>query len=767
MARRVASRLGCGGGAAPRRAGGGRQRAAPRAGLRARARGRASVAAALALAGGIALALMGCGDETGPGFDVEPARAALARLLPPGAAAQIELRPLAREGGREWGRDRIELSGEAGHVVVAATSPASLLAGVGWYLGRSAGVHLSWNGDSLSRLPRVLPAPERGAVRRALVPHRLVGNDTWSAYTGPYWSFERWRREIDVLAASGANEVLVYPGAASVYYETFRELGFGDGELRAWIPLPAHQPWFLLHNMHGVTEPIPEAMLERQAELGRRIADHVRSLGMTPVLAGYYGMVPPGFAERFPGARVIEQGSYLGTPFPQSPQLDPTDPLFARVGETFYRQSDRILGPSRAYMATPYHEGGPTGPTPLPEQYAAIQAAMQRAHPGSTWILLAWPLTPTVAAGIPGADPEHVLVLDGTADSFRPIDPSRDLAGRPFALGSIWEFGGRTHLSAWLAGLADAFRRHLAGPGGALRGVALLPEANDNNPAAFAFLSDLAWEGPPDPAAWMRSFAARRYGGRDGHAEAAWEILGRTVYGRGNEPTFTTLLERSDAFAAPPDVARPLPRSPVRSDPAQDEALAELLAVAPALRSTAAYRYDLMDVARHVLGSHGYALHDRLVAAFEAGDADAFAAVAERFLGWIALGDELAATSEQALLGRWLDDARAWGPAAEREALELVTIWAGGAPDGLLLNDYANRGWQGLLGDYYAARWRAYLLDAGEALRAGRPPPRFDAYRYGEAWVREPHDFPAVPRGDVVEVARRVLEEVRGVPLGG
>jgi len=712
----------------------------------------------------VLLALCGCGDDDGGGggaFDTAPARAVLQRLLPPTALRQIELRAIAAAGG-----DRIELSGETGHVVVAATTPATLLAGVNWYCKDFAGVSINWNGDSLDRLPDQLPAPAAGYVREPLVAHRFAGNDTWSSYTGPYWSFERWQREIDLLAANGINEVLLYPGTAAVYYATFRELGLDDAALRAWVPLPAHQPWFLLHNMYGITEPISPALLDEQAELGRRIADYARSLGITPVLPGYFGMVPPEFAAAFPAATVTDQGVYIGTQIPQSPQLDPTDPLFAEVAEVFYRHSDRLFGATDAYMATPYHEGGVPGDTPLPEQFAAIEAAMQTHRPGSTWVLLAWFLTFSLDDGIPGTDPAHVLVLDGTTDSVRPIDPEEDLAHRPYALGSIWQFGGRTQMTAWLPGLLDAFQRARTRADSALAGVALLPEANDNNPAAFAFLSELAWEVPADVGSWMRAFAVRRYGGYDAHAEAAWQVLGRTVYGAGNVATAATTLEPSDAFVTIPDVAAHRFRAPYRNQNEVDEALAELLAVDPALRGSSAYRYDLMDVARHVLGNHSYTLHDELVDAFAARDADAFAEAAQLWLDWLQLADELTATNAQALTGVYQVDAAAWGPEARVDALQLITIWAYTPSEGPLFGEYANRGWQGMYGDYYAVRWASYLDQASTALRTGAAAPRFDAFAYGDAWSREVHDFPTAAAGDVHAVATRVLAAVRAATAG-
>ena len=54
------------------------------------------------------------------------------------------------------------------------------------------------------------------------------------------------------------------------------------------------QPWWLLQNMSGFGGPLPQHVIDEHAAVGRKIADRLRELGMTPVLPGYFGTVPPG-----------------------------------------------------------------------------------------------------------------------------------------------------------------------------------------------------------------------------------------------------------------------------------------------------------------------------------------------------------------------------------------------------------------------------------------------------------------------------------------
>ncbi|MDX2784022.1 alpha-N-acetylglucosaminidase N-terminal domain-containing protein, partial [Streptomyces caniscabiei] len=84
----------------------------------------------------------------GPAFDTAPARSALNRLLP-GHAGQFRLSLLDRSGTV----DRFRVTGTTGSIRVQATTPATLLMGVHWYLKYVCGAHLAWNGSQLD-LPK-------------------------------------------------------------------------------------------------------------------------------------------------------------------------------------------------------------------------------------------------------------------------------------------------------------------------------------------------------------------------------------------------------------------------------------------------------------------------------------------------------------------------------------------------------------------------------------------------------------------------------------
>jgi alpha-N-acetylglucosaminidase len=699
-------------------------------------------------------------------WDVGPVTELVTRLLGEERAGQLELVALRYDGVEEFVIERADQ-----WVRVSATTDSALLAGVNTYLSSVAGVNVSWNGDSLDRLPRTLPLPSSAIRQTASLTHRFALNDTDDAYTGPYRDWTAWEREIDVLALHGINRVFVPVGAEAVYLETFTRLGYTENELLRWIPLPSHQPWWLLQNMSGFPSAMSAELVRRRAELGARLVRRLRELGITPVLPGYFGTVPPGFAERAPDARTVAQGDWVG--FDRPDWLDPTCPAFERVAAAFYASSARLFGRTDQYKMDLLHEGGQAGDTPVGPASKAVQDALDQANPGATWVFLGWQDNPP-ADVLAGVDRSRVLIVDGLSDRYAGWNRNETWPDTTYAFGAIWNFGGHTTVGANVRVWEERFWAWRAEAGSTLDGVAVMPEASDNNPAAFDYLTGLAWrDRRVDPDAWFADWAHRRYGGRDRGAGRAWQVLARTAYAM---PADDWSEAPDSLFAAEPSLTATTAAtwSPhvLRYD-AEDfaAALPALLDVEPSLRGTSAYRYDLVDVARQVVANRSRALLPQLRAAYERGDRPELDRLAGIWMEHLELLERITATNRQTMLGPWLADARAWAETEEgADALErgmriLLTAWGGRGGYDAGLADYANREWAGLISTYYAPRWKAYLGELSAALTERREPRTVDWYRRAVEWAAVAAPLPTTPSGDPHAIATDVERVLRAHPV--
>ncbi|GAA3113781.1 hypothetical protein GCM10020254_70170 [Streptomyces goshikiensis] len=322
--------------------------------------------------------------------------------------------------------------------------------------------------------------------------------------------------------------MFVQVGAEYPYYRALQGFGYSAAELREWIPGPGHQSWWLLQNLSGFGGPVTERLMRERAALGGRIAEQLRGLGMTPVLPGYFGTVPPEFAARNPGAATVAQGDWAG--FDRPDWLDPASQVFRRLAASYYAEQRAVFGDSAMYRMSPLHEGGRTGTVDVKSAAGAIQRALHAAHPGALWAVLGWQDDPA-AELLAGVDTSKLLILDGLSDRYNRLDRETRWGGAPYAIGTIYNFGGHTTVGANTSVWIDRFGAWRAKPHSALKGIAYLPEATGTNPAAFDLYTDLAWEpGPVDQKKWFVAFAARRYGRPDAEAAAAWEELRKGPY---------------------------------------------------------------------------------------------------------------------------------------------------------------------------------------------------------------------------------------------
>lgn len=712
----------------------------------------------------------GCSNE---GAAVQPG--VVDRLLPQ-YAEQIVVESILPDEGR----DVFELETRGSKLVIRGSSGVAIASGLNHYLKGFGNGHLSWGGDRTDLGPSLPPVD--GVVRKTS-PHanRYIYNFTVTGYTSPHWDWPRWEREIDVIAAHGFNMALVPVGHEAVTIQALQQFGYTSEELRQWIVGPAYQPWQWMGNIQGEGAALSEDLIERRAILGRRIVDRMRELGITPIVPGFYGVVPPEFAERNGSEYDVKNtGMWNGT-YQRPDLLNPADGArFHEVADAFYAATQAVFGEITHFAADLFHEGTVTPGVDVELAATNVQEAMLRAHPEAVWIIQGWFSNPK-AELLAGLDPTHALVLDLWGDE-NPLYPTYTNAGLPPFDGVPWvwsilqNFGGRTALHGNLdtvTRLYDEQSGIFFDPSqGALTGLGVLMEATHQNPVVLDLMSEMIWrtpaEGPPDLEAWIRDYADRRYGAELEETRTAWVSLLQTAYsttpGLQFGPNESILCARPDLDAENVYATGP-PADPYYDMPRLEEALGDLLAARERIGAEETYAYDVVDVTRQVVANRARLLLDEVRAAFEAEDRETFVARSDAFLALILDQDRLVGTRPELLLGAWIQDARAMAADEaeadrfERDARRLLTTWS---EEESILREYAHREWAGLIGDYYYGRWKLYFDYLTDQLDGGSAEPP-DFFAYESAWAEETdrgaESFPATPSGDSLAVSEELFEK--------
>ncbi|PSL33950.1 alpha-N-acetylglucosaminidase TIM-barrel domain-containing protein [Dyadobacter jiangsuensis] len=705
---------------------------------------------------------------------------ALLKRVVPSHAGQFLVEIIAKENGK----DVFEIESIQNKVMLRGSNAVSVASALNWYLKYFAHCQLSWNGDNL-RLPEKLPAVKEKLRKQTPYNHRAYLNYCTFNYTMTWWDWARWEREIDWMAMHGINLPLAITGQEAVWQNMLRQYGMSDDEIRSFLVGPAYAAWQWMTNIESIFGPLPQNWIDRSITLGQKILERERSLGMTPILQGFTGYVPLKLIEKQPQASIVKKSVWFHVG-PGTAQLDPTDPLFAQMTQTFLEEQTRLFGTDHLYAADPFHEGEP------PRKDTAYLAAVGKqifetttaVDPKAVIAMQTWSMRKPIVEAIPA---DRILMLDLNSAKWK---NSGAFWGRPWVAGIIHNFGGNSAMGGDLDAVLARFPNLLQQKSQtrALAGIGMFPEASEHNPVIYEAASEMAWHRQqPDTKQWLASYLVARYGSADAPVSACWDTLLHTVYGKHGVETF-----RESAICARPalTVNGASPNGALNSEKNYPfhslwPAVGLLQQASASIQKTETYRYDLVDLMRQSMADLAIPLQRRLAKAYTDGDKAAFELESRRFLDLLDDFDALLGTRQDFLLGKWIADARAIGVTEaekdlyEKNARSLVTIWGPYHPQAIQY-DYSARQWNGLVRTFYKPRWEMFIVflknelekAAGTRYKEENINHRFkrpaneanDFYKMISRWEADwgdKHDLTlaAQPQGDEIGVVGRLFKK--------
>jgi alpha-N-acetylglucosaminidase len=196
--------------------------------------------------------------------------------------------------------------------------------------------------------------------------------------------------------------------------------------------------------------------------------------------------------------------------------------------------------------------------------------------------------------------------------------------------------------------------------------------------------------------------------------------------------------------------------------------LPEFLQVAPALRASETYQYDLVDVARQTLANESRLLLPQINAAYDGQGPAALRDADARWLQLMDLQDQLLAANRFFLVGTWLADVGAWASSPRKtrssriDARSILTTWGDRkASEGADLHDYGNKDWAGLTRDYYRRDGRPISNRSMPNCARGTHGGSIDWFALGDAWNHGTEAYSDRPHGDAYAIARRIASALK------
>lgn len=639
---------------------------------------------------------------------IEAARGIIFRISP-SIAKKIKLEIIPQDSGK----DVYEIESVDNKIVLRGNNGVSLASAYHRYLKDYCNVHISWNGCQQS-LPENLPTVKTKIRTTCLHKHRVYFNYCTLNYTCSWWDWERWEREIDIMAMNGINMPLGVIGLEAVWYHTLLKFGFSDLEARNYLVPPTHFAWQWMTNIQGDNDPLPKEWIDKHLVLGRKILERQRALGMTPIQQGFTGCVPRELKGKYPAANIVQEYGWCG--YEGTAQLDPLDPLFKKFGSEFLKTEIELFGTSHLYAADPFHEGHP--PRPGKEYLAKVGTAINElitgVDPKANIAMQSWSIRKEICTAFP-KDRLFVLDLAGRRDSFW---------GYSYVKGQLHNFGGRINMHGDLNYVAGNPFAVAAKKNPLCAGMGLFPESIEQNPVFYNMVFDMIWRDKSvDVKSWLHDYALRRYGKKSQNAKKAWEVLLSGPYRRGtNGVELSSIIAARPALVAKksgPNAGFSIPYNPTELNRAWELLLSDY----EVLKDSAGYQFDISDIGRQVLSNLGQELHKDVELAFRTRNKAEFQKATARFLELLEDVDTLLTPISTHSFGKWVKDARSWSDDKEtqdyyeRNASMLLTIW--GPRDEPVIFDYSWREWSGLIKHFYIPRWRKFYNHLSDLLEKG------------------------------------------------
>lgn len=658
--------------------------------------------------------------------------------------------------------DFFELSSVNGKIKVKANTPVNAAAGVNWYLKYYCQASLSFCEDQLS-IPAELPVIKEKVVMNTPLSQNFYMNYCTFSYTTAFWDWKRWEREIDLMALNGITTPMAMVGAEAVWGNTLKKIGYTDAEVKEFLCGPGYFGWLLMGNLEKIGGPLPNEWFTGQIALQKKILARMREYGMSPVLQGFYGMVPASLSAKYPQAHIVPQGEWNSLNRP--PVLDPGDPLFTRMAKIWYAESEKLFGKANYFGGDLFHEGGKTGGINITEAARGVQQAMLAYNPGAVWVIQSWGENPK-AELLAGLERKHTLVVDLCAEFWSNWKTRKGFDGFPWVWSHLTNYGGNIGLHGRLDAIAGGpveARQDMAAAA-SMMGVSATPEGIEINPVVFDLANEMRWRGEsPDVEEWLKQYAQRRYGAGDENLKQAWVLFHRTAYG-----TYEGHRRPSESvFCAPPSLkgkkitASAWSQSRIFYNPFLfGDGVNLFLQSAGTLGDCPTYSYDAVDLVRQYLADLGREAYYHFVDAYQAKDLKSFAYWSERFLQLMRDQDELLSSHSRFYVGRWLDMARAKSSQPEIQDLYeynarlLIGTWT---EEKSAVRDYAHKEWGGMIADYYLPRWTAYVAYLKATLE-GQKLQVPDSFEAEKAWVNSHNRYVMANNAEPVKVAKRLFD---------
>lgn len=606
---------------------------------------------------------------------------------------------------------------------IKASTGLAAVWGFNYYIKKYWKSQIEWQSQRIQAPVNIIEVNETVVANDRF---RYYQNVCTASYSFVWWNLDDWTKHVEWMALNGINLSLAPVAQEAAWERIYRQLGMTQDQIDRHFTGPAFLSWLRMGNVHGWGGPLPNSWHVLQKEIQENVTKTMLNLGIVPVLPAFNGHVPVSFAKLFPNSTFhrVEQWNKFGSEYCCGLFLDPSDPLFTRIGEMFLNEiTNGSKQVTHIYTADPFNEVklSEFSTTFVQETASKIFSTLTNFDKDAVWLLqnwmfvsapILWPVK-RVKAFINSVPNGRMLILDLQSEQWPQYDLYEMYFGQPFIWCMLHNFGGTLGMFGNMVTINRDVYEVRSRTNSTMIGVGLTPEGINQNYVVYDLMLESAWRKSPvqDLEAWVADYAERRYGCKD--AGEAWKYLLKSVY------SFNGMNRVRGKYVA---TRRPSFRiKPWAWYKSYDlfKALQEFI-LNFSTCSSDGYVIDIIDVTRQALQYRAEQLYinvvnDRYTNAF------VFESSVNRFLDALLDMIRILSFSDKFALRTWETKAMMLGGNTYEEDLYVmnarnqITLWG---PNGEI-SDYACKQWSEVFANYYYPRWKMFLSAAVKAKRAG------------------------------------------------
>lgn len=539
-------------------------------------------------------------------------------------------------------------------------------------------------------LPEALVSGEIKAKYRTCLEYTTV------SCAACWWDWERWENEIDFMAMNGVNMPLTVVGTEAVWFKTMLDLGIKQELALACISGPSFWGWQLYNCFDGYFPQIKRETVEKRIELGKKIFEREKKLGMSPLMHGYSGYISNNFIK----AKIRVRGSKTDEwcMFPSRYHVLASDSNFHRFGSLYYRNLKLLIGEGTYFLADPFSVHPPVRQNSafLAGVGTAIYKLISAQNENAVWVIHSSSLKKPFLSAVPKG---KLLVIDGSE-----LYKEEGTENVDFILSTSFNSGDVTAIHGDFEAVANRkISENIVGLGAFSDGA----YCNE----AFRQFSFAALSGEQKADEWLEKYVKNRYKTNSPAAKEAMQLLKNSCWRSGQHQR-----EHGSAVCTRPStLLRHTSIGDCGCDIGYD--ISDVFRAAQKLLEaegkTYEYELDVCDVLRQALSDLANAVCKRALEGYKTKNVALFEENTNLFLGLIDDMDRLMMTKKEFALPHYLGLAASFGSSKEEsdnfEINVLAQMTLFGPMKDNVLYDTCWKEWGGSLKTFYGKRWRAFF----------------------------------------------------------